>query len=66
MPYKKLLVSFDNKIEVTLNAIIYYIHRMYMKFLHKNIRQLIAKPQMKYQFGNIILEIFRICHPNIT
>ena len=38
MSYKELLVTFDNNIEVTLNAIIYYIRRMYMKFLQKNIR----------------------------
>ena len=58
MSQKKLLASFDNNIEVTLNAMIYYIRKMYMKFLQKNIRQLIAEPQMKYEFlkyyfGNI-------------
>ena len=66
MSQKKLLVSFDNNIEVTVNAMIYYIHRMYTKFLQKNIRQLIAELQMKYRFENIVLEIFRICPPNIT
>ena len=58
MSQKKLLASFDNNTEVTLNAMIYYIRSMYMKFLQKNIRQLIAERQMKYEFrkycfGNI-------------
>ena len=50
MSQKKLLASFDNNIEVVLNAMIYYIRRMYMKFLQKNIGQLIAERQMKYEF----------------
>ena len=66
MSQKKLLASFDNNIEVTVNAMIYCIHRMYIKFLQKNMRQLIAGLQMKYRFGNILLEIFRVCPPNIT
>ena len=38
------MASFDNNIEVVLNAMIYYIRRMYMKFLQ------IAERQMKYEF----------------
>ena len=58
MSQKKLLASFDNNIEVTLTVMIYYICRMYMKFLQKDIIQLIAERQMRYEFrkycfGNI-------------
>ena len=62
MSYKKRLVSFDNNIEVSLNAIIYYIRRMYMKFLQKNIRQLIAEPQIKYQFWKYLEYVPLILH----
>ena len=60
MSQNKLLASFDNKIELTLTIMIYYIWRMYMKFLQKGIIQLIAERQMKYElrkycFGNVTL-----------
>ena len=50
MPYEKFTIIFYMKnFEVILNAKTYYRYSMYIELQKKNIRQLIAEMQMKYQ-----------------